>query len=698
MPYFISKNREGCETGFAVVDEAGAVIGCHMNKQDAIAQAVAVSLATDEPFEGERAAVGSLAVGDYVQWIADFEAYFGEVYELKGLTADVKIYNDEDGIFIESMLIANVPVADLTKIADLPTDEPDVEDRVLPDNYRPALAADVPKGRACGNCFFFDESRLNADGDKAWCERWDAFVDGGYYCNGWQADVEDRAPAPAKDQVTGSDENEPGSAKGAGGDIELDAATETGLRNKVAAHNEDMAGEAEWKRTTFGQLAAVYRRGAGAFSVSHRPGMTRGQWAMARVNAYLYLLRNGRPENAAYVTDFDLLPEGHPKSTRATEPVTTRAIDQEAPAYMRAAARRGLEYYEQGLAGDGLVDATVRDARLMAAGTVSDEKWIRIAAWIARHLGDLDSPDADPSSDNYPSPGVVAHLLWGSGATRRAAERTQAYAESVVARIRAEQERDLMMTDTRAKWASVASAIVDRLEGRAKPQHEERVNVIELEVRDNGDGMTFEGYAAVFNSESEDLGGFREFIAPGAFKRSLQSRNEVKLLWNHDAGEPLASVRGGTLKLYEDNRGLKVEARLADTSRGRDVAELIRSKTIDSMSFGFSVIKDTWNADGNVRTLNAVRLFEISMVSFPAYNATAGTVSIRSAQTIDADQLADALFKLESGEELDPAAAGLITEVVAKLTKTEEVQAVDGDILALKKKKLDLLMKELNVD
>jgi uncharacterized protein len=562
MPYFIAKDREGCKAGWAVVDEAGDILGCHGDKQSAIDQAIAVSIATEEPFEGERAAIGELVPGDYVQWIAGGEAYFGEVYQVDGDTAQVKIYDEENGIYIESVLLAVVPVADLTKITDLPTVEPDMEeDRDLPDNYRPALADDVPEGRACGNCFFYDESRVNADGDKAWCERWDEFVDGAYYCNAWQADVEDRA------------------------------------------------------------------------------------------------------------------------------------INQEAPAYMRAAARRGLEYYEQGLAGDGVVDRTIREAREMASGTMSDDKWVRTAAWIARHLGDLDSPDADPSSDNYPSAGVVAHLLWGSGPSKRAAERTQAFAESVVARIRAEQEEDSMITDKRAKWSEVATAIVDRLEGRAKPKHEERVNVIDLEVRETGDGMTFEGYAAVFNSESEDLGGFREYIAPGAFKRSLQSRNEVKLLWNHDAGEPLASVRGGTLKLTEDDRGLKVEARLANTSRGRDVAELIRSKTIDSMSFGFSVIKDTW--EGNVRTLNAVRLFEISLVSFPAYQATAGTVSVRSSNTIDADQLADALFKLESGEELDPTAASLITEVVAKLTKTEEVQEVQGDILALKKKKLDLLMKEI---
>jgi HK97 family phage prohead protease len=169
-------------------------------------------------------------------------------------------------------------------------------------------------------------------------------------------------------------------------------------------------------------------------------------------------------------------------------------------------------------------------------------------------------------------------------------------------------------------------------------------------------------------------------------------------LWNHDSGEPLASVRGGTLKLVEDARGLKVEATLANTTRGRDVSELIRSKVIDSMSFGFSVIKDAWSNDGNTRTLEAVRLFEESIVSSPAYEGTAGTVAVRSAVAesgIDADQLADALMRLESGEELDPNQATLITDVVAKLTKTEEVQEVQGDILALKKKKLDLLLKEI---
>jgi len=620
MPYFIAKDREGCKGGWAVVDEAGVILGCHGDKQSAIDQAVAVSIATDESFGGERAAVGELSVGDYVQWADGEDTMFGEVYKVEGENAQVKIYEDSEGIYIESMLLALVPVADLTKIADLPT----VEGAAV--------------GDAQANIADIDGTLVTFQGDKN--EKVYAYFDS--FEDTELIIITARLESERTDTVAELDSL----------DVDYD--------QLLMKPNADLD-STEWKKQTAEKLLETYN-------------------VMVAVddNADIRAAYADLGITAISPADVPDVPEA-------------RAIDQEAPAYMRAAARRGLAYYEQGLAGDGVVDRTIAEAREMVSGTVSDDKWVRIAAWIARHLTDLDSPDADPSSDNYPSAGVVAHLLWGSGPSKRAAERTQAYAESVVARIRAEQERDSMISDNRAKWANVATAIVNRLEDRAKPKHEERVNVIELEVRETGDGMTFEGYAAVFNSESEDLGGFREFIAPGAFKRSLQSRNEVKLLWNHDAGEPLASVRGGTLKLTEDARGLKVEARLANTSRGRDVAELIRSKTVDSMSFGFSVIKDTW--EGSVRTLNAVRLFEISLVSWPAYQATSGTVSIRSSNTIDADQLADALFKLESGEELDPTSASLITEVVAKLTKTEEVQEVQGDILALKQKKLDLLLK-----
>jgi len=598
MPYYITDKSNDCSGGWAVIKEDGEVLGCHNTKDSAIDQAVAVSLAEETEFGGERAAVGLLMSGDWVSWQPLDPKILAQVVMAEGQVALVRVFEYEDDVFspTDKLMVINVfglekvrrpeRVADV--IENIELDEPDDLDDEgqanLPDNYRPALAEDVPEGRACGNCFFFDESRVNDKGDKAWCERWDAFVDGGFYCNAWQSADEDRA------------------------------------------------------------------------------------------------------------------------------------INQEAPAYMRAAARRGLEFYEQGQAGDGVTDKTIREARAMASGDVSDDKWVRISAWIARHLADLDAPDANPDSDGYPSAGVVAHLLWGSGPSKRAAERTKDYADSVVARIRQEEESRTMPetettpeldkeSETRAKWLRTAYAIKAKLEdgteeARSLGKTETRTNHVDFELRAEGDdGMTFTGYAAVFNQPSEDLGGFREYVAPGAFTRSLKSRSEVKLLWNHDVGEPLASMRGGTMKLYEDERGLKVTAQLPNTSRGRDVAELIRTGVVDSMSFGFNVIRDSWSKDGTTRTLESVRLIEASVVSYPAYTQTAGTVSVRSAEAaISADLLADALLKLESGEDLDPEHANLITDVVNKLRTQPEVQEAEDNglsLLDIKKKQLDLLMKRI---
>jgi hypothetical protein len=56
----------------------------------------------------------------------------------------------------------------------------------LPENYRPALAKDVPPGGACGTCKFFDESKVSPDGTQAWCTRWEDWADGGFYCNAWE--------------------------------------------------------------------------------------------------------------------------------------------------------------------------------------------------------------------------------------------------------------------------------------------------------------------------------------------------------------------------------------------------------------------------------------------------------------------------------------------------------------------------------
>lgn len=470
MPYYITDKSDEC-SGWAVIKDDGEVLGCHDTKESAIDQAVAISIDTNEPFEGERAAVGSINVGDYVSWEPLNPKVVAQVVMADGEFAVVRLFDEKGMIFTptDKLMVINVfrlTVVPMPNMIAYEVEEPDeetVEESNLPDNYRPALAEDVPEGRACGNCIFFNEERQNEDGTKAWCKRWEDFVDGGYYCNAWE---------PKEEQ-----------------------------------------------------------------------------------------------------------------------------------------------------------------------------------------------------------------------------DRMRALANSLIARINTE----VSMTENN-KWLDVARAIALKIDGpQAESKEPEiRVNTTDIEVRAEGDGMTFTGYASVFNSPSEDLGGFIEYVAPGAFKRSLQSRNEVKLLWNHDSGEPLASLRGGTMQLVEDERGLKVTATLPQTTRGRDVAELLRTKVIDSMSFGFNVIKDTWSRDGQTRTLESVRLFEVSVVSFPAYGAT--TATVRSAPSINPDELADALLKLESGEELDTKSADLISDVVNKLKAQPEVEEVidNGlDLLDLKKKQFDLLLKRI---
>ena len=130
-----------------------------------------------------------------------------------------------------------------------------------------------------------------------------------------------KTPAPKKDRIHGSSKNAKGSASsGKSKAVTFSKAVETSLSNKVKDHNEKAS---DGRKATLGMLKAVYRRGAGAFSGSHRPGMTRDQWAMGRVNAFLRLLKSGKPSNPNYKTDNDLLPASHPRSTKKSASVVT---------------------------------------------------------------------------------------------------------------------------------------------------------------------------------------------------------------------------------------------------------------------------------------------------------------------------------------------------------------------------------------
>jgi uncharacterized protein len=362
-----------------------------------------------------------------------------------------------------------------------------------------------------------------------------------------------------------------------------------------------------------------------------------------------------------------------------------RQVDLSAPAYMRASARRGLEWHREGLSGDGVVDATIREAEAMSRGVITADKWVRLRAWISRHLVDMDAPQNTPGDENYPGPGAVAMALWGGGGSKRSAERALAYADGVVGRLEAENEG-------RAKGEALS-----KLETRI-------VEVDAFEIREDTDGMHLEGYAALFDSRSENLGGFTETIRPGAFRASLKARNDIKLLWNHNSDIVLGSTRAGTMTLTEDERGLKVSALLPNNTAGRDARESISRGDVTGFSFGFSMPArggDEWSADGTERVLKSVRLHEVSVgVAFPAYPETNGTATVRGLDKVakraevDADALADALLKIENGEDISTDDRQLLEKVISELAPEAEAPAPDNslDMLALKKKKLALLM------
>lgn len=155
------------------------------------------------------------------------------------------------------------------------------------------------------------------------------------------------------------------------------------------------------------------------------------------------------------------------------------------------------------------------------------------------------------------------------------------------------------------------------------------------------------GYAARFNVKSEDLGGFREVIMPGAFRDSIKS-DEVVALWNHDAAKPIARTGNGTLVLEEDDKGLRMEATPDETTWAQDALKSVKAGTVYRTSFGFR-IKDAkkdqeFNEDGSLRTLHKVSVFDVSPVTYPAYRQT--RISVR------ASRLADLMERLDEGQEL----------------------------------------------
>jgi len=350
------------------------------------------------------------------------------------------------------------------------------------------------------------------------------------------------------------------------------------LENKVEKHNEEIKElDLAWNgRTTYAELEKVFDRGVGAYNTnpqSVRPNMTPESWGLARVNSFLFALKKGRFQGGKH--DTDLLPDNHPVKKEMED--------------------KHLENMEKELRGK--------------VGTM-------ITDGIELPLYDT-IEEAEAEAEKLGGSGHHTHTMDG-----------EVYYMPFENHEQAKEVMGKMNMNEHTPYHEEE----EKSEVRSNPNKEVRTfDVQDLELRMDGDKPTVVGYGAVFNSMSNDLGGFREFIAPNAFEGRLE--DDVRFLVNHDANLILARTTNGTLRLSVDEKGLRYEADMPNTSTARDLMELLKNGTISQSSFAFTVEEDSWEVkDGmNIRTIDKVsQLYDVSSVTYPAYNQASSAVALRS--------------------------------------------------------------------
>ena len=324
----------------------------------------------------------------------------------------------------------------------------------------------------------------------------------------------------------------------------------TSLENKVKDHNEDVKdSKKDWNtKATYAKLEKVFDRGVGAYNTnpsSVRPTVkSPEQWALARVNSFLYALKNGKFRGGKH--DTDLLPDNHPVVKKMKEEKNLRKK----------------------------VGSMITDGIEM------------------------------PLFDSQKEAEVEAEKLGGSGFHEHTLD-----GETVFMPFESHEE------------------IMDVMNNRTIKNNtmEKRIFNVETRVDSTEDGKdVVVGYASVYDSRSNNLGGFYEFIERGAFTDELIAKSDVRALINHDPNLILARNTSGTLKLSSDERGLRYEFEMPETSYGKDLAVSMKRGDISQSSFAFTVAEDDWSTDdegNNIRTIKKIdRLFDTAIVTYPAYS------------------------------------------------------------------------------
>lgn len=223
----------------------------------------------------------------------------------------------------------------------------------------------------------------------------------------------------------------------------------------------------------------------------------------------------------------------------------------------------------------------------------------RMFSYFSRHEVDKQAEGFRPGEDGYPSAGRIAWGLWGG-------DPGFAWTKRKIKEFENEQNSS-NMSNKETRYFDIKN----------------------LEVRAEDNGTIVVGYGAVFNTESNDLGGFYEVISPSAFDG--RTDDDVRFLLNHDPNFIFGRTTAGTLNLSTDTMGLRYEVTLPDTQSAKDLYTSLERGDITQSSFAFMVEEDSWEQvdDRIVRTINKVsRLYDVSAVVYPAYEEA--SVGLRS--------------------------------------------------------------------
>jgi len=374
-----------------------------------------------------------------------------------------------------------------------------------------------------------------------------------------------------------------------------------------------------------------------------------------------------------------------------------RQVDRTPPKFMQDNAQRGLDNLNK--AGDGLTEKTKREARQMASGEqISIDKIVRIAAWHKRHISDLDREKTNPQDPDTWVASDVAFLLWGSNPWTEPMKAAD-WADRKIAQLVSEGEleprkqknkkKEFRLMDKFDKVISISqtlgmqkrSTILKTME-RQTENRSFTFSAVEQRSEDNTDTLLFTGYASVFDKPygvRDSRGQYNETIKPGAFKKTLKEQDDVRFLVNHD-GIPLARTSSGTLQLEEDDYGLFVRAELDPSNPTvAEVSSAMKRGDLNEMSFAFAAIKDNFDQNGENREVNEARLFDVSVVTYPA-NPWAGA----KLRGIDIENLHKELVEARSGEQATEILESFINQVAESDDVDKKRSNPKVDLLKLK--------------